>query len=539
VPEFDHAHCAATLAVAVQRLRESAEAGEPQKAALRALTALAAERSFTVRYYDGVLSVDEEPVSSGAPFVAALSQRLKTHSIAEIVVGRGAEPMELLALVTGLAAEHGQGRLKERLRDAASTRVMVILEPSYEVATGRKRPPSVTDAFNKAALDEAMRKEWDRFLSVGAQAPAPRTVDLGIQPPPEAAPAPTAKGEPAPLPVPTPLPSIELPVSADTPLGKSLADLLRDPYGRDLLARVTRFGKAVESALKEDRIADAVRALAVAIGLESGAPDPAQRGSYSVVIKRTLGREALAQMVPCLADPRLADDAVTVLRRGEEDAAQLLLGLLATAQSLGERMGYMRVLKGIPKGPDRVVQMLRSQQWQVARNVAEVVGEARIEEAATYLVALTRHTDQRVRRSALAALARIGTPPTVEPLRTALKEGPPELRALIASAVGRGSRGLVGLIASFAESESDVALLRDYYRALGRIGTPEAVRVLAGAAEAGGKLLKRKSGAVRLAAVEGLRLAGNPAAATLQSLASDGDRSVREAAQQALGAAPA
>jgi HEAT repeat protein len=183
--------------------------------------------------------------------------------------------------------------------------------------------------------------------------------------------------------------------------------------------------------------------------------------------------------------------------------------------------------------------MLRSQQWQVARNVAEVVGEARIEEAATYLVALTRHADQRVRRAALAALAKIGTPPTVEPLRAALKEGPPELRALIASAVGRGSRGLVGLIASFAESESDVALLREYYRALGRIGTPEAVRILAGAAEAGGRLLKRKSGAMRLAAVEGLRLAGNEAATSLQSLASDGDRSVREAAQQALGAAPA
>jgi HEAT repeat protein len=141
-----------------------------------------------------------------------------------------------------------------------------------------------------------------------------------------------------------------------------------------------------------------------------------------------------------------------------------------------------------------------------------------------------RHSDARVQRAAAIALAKIGTPQTVEPLRRALGSGAPELRALIAASIGGAkSRALAMPLVTLAESETNQDVVREYYRALGRIGSPEAVQALANAAAPGGVLVGRKSPALRLAAVEGLRLAG--ASGVLAGLAADGDKAVREAAK--------
>ena len=59
--------------------------------------------------------------------------------------------------------------------------------------------------------------------------------------------------------------------------------------------------------------------------------------------------------------------------------------------------------------------------------------------------------------------------------------------------------------------------------------SPEAIQALANAAAPGGVLVGRKTTALRVAAVEGLRLAG--ASGALKGLAADGDKAVREAAR--------
>jgi HEAT repeat protein len=168
--------------------------------------------------------------------------------------------------------------------------------------------------------------------------------------------------------------------------------------------------------------------------------------------------------------------------------------------------------------------------------VAEAMGFQRVVEAIPGLVRCLSHADARVRRAAATALARIGTPETVEPLRTVLKEGDPELRALIASSIGgHGSRALAMPLVALAEHEEQLEVLKEYYRALGRIGSPEAVQALALAAESGGRFLGRRPTAQRVAAVEGLRIVGGRGAKpALQALAADGDRAVRELAAVAL-----
>jgi HEAT repeat protein len=569
VPTYDHDRYAATLAWAVEWLRRSPAANPPQIAALRALLDMASATSATIRFYDGVLTVDDTVVVESHPVVGTLAGQLRAHSVLEISIARGAEAPELLALTRGLAASSGQGRLKERLRDAGSQRVMVILEQSHDVGGGRRRQVSFSQAFAKASVDEVVKDEWNKFLSSRAEHHEQgRQVDLGFaaasgaaatteqaptpEPPsvaepaasaepaapPAAAALPTADVAPPAAAAPPPKPSLPQPATlqAASPLGVALANVLRDPFGSDILTRLTQLGRYVQEALREDRVAEAVDALNAMIDLEAKAPVGTARNSYAVVLKRTLPHEAVMQIIPYVLEPRRADRASVVLRRVGDEAAEILLGLLATAQTLSERMAYLRTVRAMPRGLNRVLSMLTRTEWQVVRNVAELIGEARVEEGVTYLARLAEHDDTRVRRTAIVALARVGSPTTVQPLRHLMEEGTPEIRALVAGSIGGAdAKPLVALLVGVAEAESKPELVREYYKALGRIGAPEAVAALAKAAQPGGKLLGRKPAAFRVAAVEGLRLAGNEAALrALEALAQDGDKGVREAVRVAL-----
>src|SRR5205807_8502856 len=85
------------------------------------------------------------------------------------------------------------------------------------------------------------------------------------------------------------------------------------------------------------------------------------------------------------------------------------------------------------------------------------------------------------------------------------------------------------------EGARDEPVLRALIRARGRTGSPDAVHALITCAHPAGRIVGRKSAALRRAAVEGLRLAATPAArGTLDGLADDGDKQVRAAARAAV-----
>lgn len=563
---FDHRSYAVALARAIEAVRADPHGSDAVTGAVRVLLAFTERKSVTVRYYDGQLTIDDALMALTEPQFAGLVERLRAQGVSEIIVARGADAPEIVAMVRGLAADPGQGRLKDKLRDVASTKVMVILE-SQDLA--RKHDTDVAAAFAKAAADEAALVEWNKFLSTGS---GDRRLSLGfsssglpaelatapvpIPPPaPHVPPVPAAAPPPPPAPAPPPLPAAPGPVAApasppppplpqpptvevSSPIGIALANLMRDPYGAELLGRLTPVERRVQEAMAKDRLPDAIDALNTVIGLEAKAPSEQVRGTYGVVLRRVLSTETLTQIAPYALDTKRGSRAAAILRRGGEAALDLLVGLVAGSPSLAERVAYLQVVRGMPKAVDRAIALLSRAEWQVVRNIAEALGEARVEESVAYLVALLEHQEQRVRRAALVALARIGTGGAVEPLRRVLKESPPELKALVASSVqGAQARPLVSSLLAAAESETSPEVVREYCRALGRIGTPDAVHALTKIAEPGGRLLGRKPGAVRLAAVEGLRLAGGtPAQKALEALRADGDKGVREAASAALAA---
>jgi HEAT repeat protein len=88
-------------------------------------------------------------------------------------------------------------------------------------------------------------------------------------------------------------------------------------------------------------------------------------------------------------------------------------------------------------------------------------------------------------------------------------------------------------LVSLLDGEQDMSVKGEFYRALGRIGTPDAIQALKKAADPGGLFKARVSGP-RLAAVEGLSLAGQGAEAALRELEKDGDKEVRAVVTKAL-----
>lgn len=527
---FNHEIFAVSFGRALALLRAAPPDPAQQKAALRAVHSLTSLASAAVRVYDGTLSIDDVGIADNLPAVPELVRRMRVHGLAEITIARGAPPSDLLVLLRALAGDPERacdaGTVKRRLGKAAAASVVVLPVQALESASGR-RAATVTQAFELAALEEAAAARPDASGEAPAAPARPPQADEDTAP--ESPESPNGSWM-----APTGVPS-------DTILGAALQAVTLDPYGLGILDRLAELGGAIAEALANDKVEVAAQALAAAVSLEAGAPDGTPRSSYTITLRRTLTREALTQMAQLVTDPRLAPIVTAVLQRGGEDAVEILLGLLSTAQSIRERKAFMTVLRGMRSGTDRALAMLDHHEWFVVRNVAELVGELRMEEAVPQLAGLLEHRDSRVGRAAAAALAKVGSVATVEPLRRVLREGTPELRAFVASSIGGPhARALAMPLVALLDDETEPVVIAEYHGALGRIGTLEAVQALARAAQASGSLLRRRpSAAVRVAAVEGLRHAGGALALrTLEVLTKDSDKAVRAAAEKALAAAP-
>jgi len=542
---FNHEIYATSFARAVALLRDPRATTEQQKASLRTLVALAGLSSVTLRAYDGGLSLDDVSIPREAPGIATLLERMAMHGLAEVMIGRGAEPRELLALLRFLGAPPGGKGIREHLRDAASRKVMVILTEDVASVDQTFRAPGVTQAFDLEQIEALAARHpepapaapetggsvWDKALSGTAMT----EIDLGFgeASAAEELPAPASGSSTAtPTDPSPPVAGSPEPARRAAPVDTVLAELEADPYGGPVLDRLSRLGEQVQKALREQREEDAIRVLAALIRLEPGAPEGSPRNSYGIALRRALTPETLQHLAPWAFNTSVAEEVTTILHRGRGDAAEVILRLLADSKVRRERFAYLDVLRRMPQGVDQLVHMLGHPEWYVARNVADLMGDVRLEEAVPGLGRLLGHADPRVRLAAAIALAKIGTPATVELLRRALRDSPPDVRIQVASGIGKAARALAMPLVTLIESEPNADVVQAFYAALGRIGSPEAVQALAKAAEPGGRLVGRKSASLRLAAIEGLRLAG--AGRVLAPLAEDADRQVRDAARKAL-----
>src|SRR5256885_10939463 len=149
-----------------------------------------------------------------------------------------------------------------------------------------------------------------------------------------------------------------------------------------------------------------------------------------------------------------------------------------------------------------------------------------MDDAATGLGNRFGQADEHVCKAGGVALAKIGTRGAAEPLRRALRDRSQEVRMQVAVGIGgRKSSALAMPLVVAMEEEKDEAVVRELILALGRIGSPDAVQALIKWAQPTGRFFGRKPSELRLAAVEGLRLAASAAAlGTLEGLSDDSDQ---------------
>jgi HEAT repeat protein len=485
----------ATLFARTLDLFRDPAAKEEQKAQFRALVDQLKFGGVTVKIDGGRVTVNGTPLDGAA--YTALAQRLEFHSVDEIQIPAAPPPAEVFELLRALADQPGEDDIPTRLRATGAQRISVASVP-HQVPV----PPAP---------------------------PAP--------PPAPAAPSPSA----APAEVPEMLreegtPTFEPATAATRSSADILAELQRKPMGPqvgDLLAVLSR---QLETAMRANRLE---QALAIVVGIvraEQSIGDEARRRQYSIALKRIYTKpllEGIAHLVPM---PAQRDAALLALQRAGEGGVEVLLDLLVAAPTIDERRGIFAALTGMTEGTDQLVHMLGHHQWFVVRNVAELVGELGLEEAVPALARQLDHEDERVRKAVALALAKTGSRSAAEPLRRALKDKSPEVRIQAALGVGgrKASALAMPLVVAMGEEE-DEAVEQELMLALGRIGSPDAVQALIKFAQPGGKLFGRKPTALRVIAVEALRLAATPAAiGTLEGLGADGDKQVRAAAQAAL-----
>ena len=328
-------------------------------------------------------------------------------------------------------------------------------------------------------------------------------------------------------------PSVALPPEVAAPL----AELDRNPGSAKVSEVLAELGRHAESALKRSRMEQVLRIIGAIVVAEQKVPEAsAVRRQYAIALKRIYTKPVLDALTHLVMVPQHRADAVLALQRGGADAVELLVDRLVAAPTAGERRGVFDALRQMTEGTEQLVHMLEHREWFVVRNVAELIGELGMDEAVPALARRLEHDDERVRRAVALALAKIGTRSAAEPLRRALRDKSADVRIQVALGIGgRKSFALAMPLVVALEEEGDETVERELILALGRIGSPDAVQALIKFAQPAGRLFGRKPSALRLAAVEALRVAGTaPAVGTLEGLADDGDRDVRAAARAAL-----
>jgi len=491
---------AVSFARAVEVFRTRPDAVPELKAALRTIAALSKLGSVDMRVSHRTLTVNSVQIPPTLPGVRSLIAQLELHGLGELHIAQNARPADLLALLRGVAATltayARQGGLVAQFGDSDGGSVTVVTvspgapEPS-------RRSQSVTAAFEaEAVLSEAERRDSAAVTLADAM-----------------------KG-----------------ARGGSLLELAVAELALRHSGSHLVDRVTAVADLVQVELTDARAGTALRAMSELIRLERGLIDVEVRRSISPVLDRLFTKRTVGSVMPLLEESGYQEQVALVLSRAGPDAALAVLECIRSAASVSHRRACVDALLQTPEGTEQFLRLFNHDEPGVVLNVAELAGQLRVDAAAPSLGRTLNHPEPRVRKAAGVALARIGTAVSVEHLRAALRNQDPEIRALVASAAGgRESGALTTPLALAAEEEPDQRLQSEYYRALGRIGTPDALQALISAAQPGGRFFRRRRATLRMAAIEGLREAGGETAVgTLEGLRRDRSRQIRKAARQAL-----
>jgi len=283
-------------------------------------------------------------------------------------------------------------------------------------------------------------------------------------------------------------------------------------------------------------VADAIAALD---RLLPTVQDPAVLGAIDKAALALSDRALVERLVHRLGESRVPADELESVVTAVGALASVSMGLVIDAFIAAPAEMRAPYRATIRAAADRAIEPLQGKladaEPTVVAAAAEFLGVTGSPQAVSLLLPLLRHTSEYVREAALLGLAEAGGREIARPAMPALKDESVAVRSAAARAVAAGGDPSSStVLIRRMEQEPDEGVQAELLRAIGRLGSKEALEVLAKYAEPGG-MMHRRSPMVRAAAVDGLRYLTRPEARGLLELYSkDKEPAVRKAAEAAL-----
>ncbi len=425
----------------------------------------------------------------------------------------------------------------------------------FGVAVGNVAPDDAVLGRITVLLGRRASQRLSASRALGEVPPAPEPPPAApASPPPSVAEA-SAPPPPAPPPPPGPGPVAWSPTATVNP-NRASGVFRPDVLPPDVEAR--RAVTALQAASRpEDQrvIIEKVRQLTPSV---IALRDIGAVAEVVAGLDRSLGKiqdpeiqEAIGEVAGALADETIVERMVARLgepRVPPAERAHLVhaVGALGAVSAGYVVDAYLHALPELREAyraamraaGERTVELLQarieSKVPEVVAAAAEFLGLSGSPEVAESLIRLTRHADERVREAALLGLAELGGREISRPAIPSLKDESVLVRTAAARAVAAaGDVGATTVLVRRLEQEKDEGVLAALLKAIGQLGAPEALEVLAKFAEPGGK--PRRTPFVRAAAIEGLaRLDRLEAKALLELYARDKEPTVKRAAEASL-----
>jgi HEAT repeat protein len=476
---------------------------DEQKVSLRAMVAISRNGPVTLAERDWQLLANDQQVPGALTGVQDVAAQMVAHSLLKIQIDQKSGAADLLGLARILAAEGrpGDGGVYARQKLAAlGPKTIEFVTPAPQpAAVSSEAPTVVTPTSGKDAANALNARMAQEAPTLVGDLATPDFSKVSVQE------------------------LFGVLDAAKTPDAstKALDDLV------SLADHSARIGKPAA-------VGDILYGV---VQREPKLPDGEVKRAHVLAIRR-MSKPALLRAVGTLIPkkPERKQHYFEILARTGEEGAEALIEQISQAQTSDDRKTLFEVLGELPDAVPALVRMLGDSRWFVVRNAADLLGEMVATRAEDALVALLRHSDDRVRRSATNALLKLGTPNAFRGIYEAVSDTSPEVRMQAAVALatkkdGRTSQTLIRAIEDEGDADVQLAMIA----ALGRVATPEAVQKLVKMAEPEGRLFRKKATNIRVAAVQALGDAKTAAALTaLKELVGDKEKDVRETATRAL-----
>ena len=525
-------------------IRSQPEAVDEQKGALRALAMAAKDGAITLRAEGGRLTANGTPLPEVLTGVESVARALSGAVSYALHFEKGAAPADILG-VARLIATDSPDPLVRRVTQLAPKSVRMesvgeAAEPARARATAQLTAEMIAEIeADKARAEAAVAAEAAAAEAAAAEAAAAQAVAeaaAAAKAASDAAASDDAAAAASAAPAPAGAPDVG--TTGDATID-ALFERLRsvmDP--KSASAVLEELAGRIDVHARQGNVPLVLRGVSVLIEREQTLTDTDIRRAYLVAARRVFRPQVLRVLMPALQRDDESKLVRFILRHAGDDGARVVFDDLQRARTPAERRELFALMRELPAAVPMAIKLLENERWYVVRAAIDLLGELGGDGADRALADMLKHSDERVRRAATAAIARYESAFAIDALYRALADPSPQIRlqAVYGLSMRKGNAKAALVVVSAIDEEPEIEVQLAEIAALGRFATSEAVQKLARAAEPDGRLFGRKNSAYRIAAVRALADARTPAAmATLQSLTNDREKDVRDAATRAMG----